>query len=122
MITRKRKINPNATEVQLAISFSLADVRRWLELYVDLFLSPLTQHEKRETTLERARSWKETEDNLRYWLEHDKNVFANYEEPFRSQLSCWAWCQIVSKGYLTPSGTKEGEYLPTEKLLKLIRC
>lgn len=119
MIIRNRKINPSAKEIMLSVSFTSADIRRWLEYYASLICSPICG-QKQEEAIEETRSRRETEEALRYWFEHDPFVFKNYEAPYRQQLSAWAWMQSIKLGYLTPSATKPDEYLYTDKFFKLV--
>ena len=119
MIVRNRKINPSAKEIMLSVSFTSADIRRWLEYYASLICQPFCG-QKKEEAIEETRSRRETEEALRYWFEHDPFVFKNYEAPYRQQLSAWAWMQSVKLGYLTPSATKPEEYLYTDKFFKLV--
>ena len=120
MIIRNRKINPSAKEIMLSVSFTSADIRRWLEYYASLICQPFCG-QKQEEAIEEKRSWRETEEALRYWFEHDPFVFKNYEAPYRQQLSAWAWMQSVKLGYLTPSATKPEEYMFTDKFFFLVK-
>ncbi len=120
MIIRNRKINPNAKEVMLSVSFTSADVRRWLEEYANLRCRRIFD-ETLEEVIEDARHKRETEESMRFFFEHQPSVFRNYEAPYRQQLSAWAWAQIVSLGYLTQSATKPEEFLFTDKFLNLVK-
>ena len=119
MIIRNRKINPSAKEIMLSVSFTSADVRRWMEDYANIICRRVCNQTIDEAIGE-ARNWRETEDSLRHFFEHRPNIFLNYEAPYRQQLSAWAWMQSVKLGYLTPSATKPEEYLYTDKFFKLV--
>ena len=120
MIIRNRKINPSAKEIMLSVSFTSADVRRWLEYYASLLCRPICG-QTQEEAIEERRSMRETEDALRYWFEHCPSVFLNYEAPYRQQLSAWAWMQSVDLGYLTQSATQPEQYLYTDKFFSLVK-
>ena len=120
MIIRNRKINPNAKEIMLSVSFTSADIRRWMEELANLMCMYLGDEEKRQEAIENARK-RDTEEGMRYFFEHQPSIFKNYESPYRQQLSAWAWAQSVKLGYLTPSATKPEEYLFTDKFFSLVK-
>ncbi len=112
MIIRKRKINLKDTEVMLSLSFGSPDTKKWMQRFCRLLiLDPDQVDYWRHATL--------TEQDFRYWAEHDPRVFANYEEPWRTQLSAWFFRQIKDAGYITASGTQENLFYLSEKGLKL---
>ena len=113
MIVRKRNINPNSLDVQLHLSFGAPDIKEWVRMYVRIvFRSP-------EYLAER-RAWTMSESDLRYWMEHDPHILGNYEEPWKSQLSQWAFRRMIALGYFSQSGKNDSEYLLTEKSVKLV--
>lgn len=119
MIIRNRKISPFSKEIMLSVSFTSADVRRWIEEYANIICRRVC-NQTREEAIGEAMNWRESEDSLRHFFEHRPNIFLNYEAPYRQQLSAWAWMQSVKLGYLTPSATKPEEYLYTDKFFKLV--
>lgn len=119
MIVRKRKINPTAKEIQLSISFSSADIRRWMKEYACLVCMPIFQ--PIEEAIDECRNCTETEEGMRYFFEHRPSVFLNFESPHRQQLSGWAFAQSVALGYLVPSAVREGEYFFTDKFFSLAK-
>ena len=119
MIIRNRKINPSAKEIMLSVSFTSADVRRWMEDYANIICRRVCD-QTREEAIEETRSRRETEQALRYWLEHCPSVFLNYEAPYREQLSAWGFTQAVTLGYLVQSAARPDEYLLSDKFFSLI--
>lgn len=113
MIERRNNINPQAEIVQIAFSYSRADVRRWMRVFVrevcgrDGLLEP----EARQLTL--------TELDFTRWLRSHPAAFYSIEEPWSGQLSRWAFAQAVKLGYLAEAEDKPGYYRLTEKSLKL---
>lgn len=113
MVERKNNINPLAEVVQIAFSYSRADVRRWARALVrevcgrDGLLEP----EARQLTL--------TELNFTRWLRSHPAAFYSIEEPWAWQLARWAFVQAVKLGYLAEVEDKPGYYRLTAKALKL---
>lgn len=120
MIVRNRKINPSAKEIMLSVSFTSADIRRWMEDYASV-ICRRTMGESLEDLKDECRRWRETEEGLRFFFEHRPSIFLNYEAPYRQQLSAWAWMQAVLLGYLTPSAAKPDEFFFTDKFFVLVK-
>lgn len=116
MIVRNRKINPKSVEVQLSISWGKADVKAWMAEYM-LILTCSGE----PALAESLRNMKHTEPDTRYFFEHAATAFANYEEPWRSELSAWLWCQIVNYGYMRESASEPGVYYMSEKAFALLK-
>ncbi len=111
MIVRKRAINTSNAEVQISISYSSADLKKWMQRFVRILVK----------TPDAVPYWKEqtmAEGEFRYWFEHDPHCFLNVEDPWRTQLSQWAFKQLLKLGYITPSGNDENKYFLSEKSLK----
>ena len=127
MIVRNRKINPNSKEISLTVSYTSADVRRFLEIIANILCSYVGDEEKKKEAIEKSRMLynspgnRYTEDSLRYPFEHMPSMFKIYEAPYRQQLSAWACVQAISLGYLTPSATNPDEYLLTDKFFALVK-
>ena len=113
MIERKHNINPQAKVVQITLSYSRADIKYWMRLFVrevcgrDGLLEP----EARELTL--------TEVDFTRWLCSHPLAFYSIEEPWSRQLARWAFVQAVTLGYLAEDKDKPGYYRLTAKALKL---
>ena len=113
MIERKNNINPQAEVVQITFSYSRADIKRWVRVFVrevcgrDGLLEP----EARQLTL--------TELVFTRWLRSHPAAFYSIEEPWAGQLARWAFTQAVTLGYLAEDKDKPGYYRLTSKALKL---
>lgn len=116
MIIRDRKINVNAAEIRLSVSFSKVDVLKWLKYYS--YLGSLHDSDGGQWWL----SIPQTEKDVRYWLEHDCMALGSFEDGLRKQLSAWAWNVAVREKYFEQSSTpgKDNEYYPTDILLKRV--
>ena len=109
MIIRQNKINPSSKDVKFAVSFGLPDIRRWLRDYI----SSCTNND--QDLLMWLKSQSITEADMRYFLENNPFAFGWVENPWRTQLSAWAWSQMVKEDFLYPSATKEDGWIFTEK-------
>ena len=113
MVERKNSINPQAEVVQITFSYSRADIKRWVRVFVrevcgrDGLLEP----EARQLTL--------TELDFTRWLRSHPAAFYSIEEPWSVQLARWAFTQAVKLGYLAEVEDKPGYYRLTAKALKL---
>lgn len=115
MIIRNRSINPKSAEVQLAVSFGKPDVKSFMTEFIQIH----TMGDK--TLAENVRAWKFDEAGVRYFAEHRESIFANYEEPWRSQLSAWLWCQLLSYGFLRESASEPGNFYLSERAFGLAK-
>lgn len=113
MVERKNNINPQAEIVQIAFSYSRADVRRWLRLYVREACAP---DGLREEEASRAAV---TELDFSRWLCNHPAAFYSIEQPWAGQLARWAFVQAVKLSYLAEVEDKPGNYRLTAKSLKL---
>ncbi len=113
MIVRKRAINTSNAEVQISISYSSADIKKWMQRFVRILI-------KTPDAVEYWRGQTLTENEVRYWLEHDGRAFLAIEKPWNTQLSQWAFKQMITAGYLTQSGNEENKYYFSEKSLKFV--
>ena len=113
MIERRNAINTNSNVVSITFSYSKADVRQWMRLFVretcgqDGLLEP----EARQLTM--------TELDFIRWLRSHPAAFYSIEEPWAGQLGRWAFMQAVKLGYLAEVEDKPGYYRLTPKSLKL---
>ena len=96
MVLRERKINNKSDQVQLQLSFGLADIRELLKTYAKL--------------CEKIRDIPQTEENLRWWLEHDYKAFAGWPGKWKVQLSGWCFAAAVRNKLLIPLATDENKY------------
>ncbi len=113
MIERKNSINPRAEVVQITFSYSRADVRRWVRIYVREACG-------RDSLLEpEARALVMTEVDFSRWLRSHPAAFYSLEQPWAGQLARWAFTQAVTLGYLAEDKDKPGYYRLTAKALKL---
>jgi len=113
MIERKHSINPQAEVVQISFSFSRADIKRWVRVYVREMCAPdgLREDEASRIAV--------TEVNFIRWLCCHPLAFCAIEEPWSGQLGRWAFTQAVKLGYLAEAEDKPGYYRLTAKALKL---
>ena len=100
MVLREKRISNKSDNVQLSVSYGIADVKSWLRLYV----SPDGVCE------EVFRTCPLTEQDIRFFLEHHASAFASYPEKWREQLSGWAFAVAVRHGLLKPVATDENRY------------
>lgn len=113
MIERRNAINPQAEVVQITFSYSRADIKRWVRVFVrevcgrDGLLEP----EARQLTM--------TELDFTRWLCNHPLAFCAIEQPWAGQLTRWAFVQAVTLGYLAKAEGKPGFYSLTAKALKL---
>lgn len=113
MIERRNAINTNSNVVTITFSYSKADVRQWMRLFVretcgqDGLLEP----EARQLTM--------TELDVARWLRNHPAAFYSLEQPWAGQLARWAFTQAVKLGYLAEVEDKPGNYRLTAKALKL---
>lgn len=113
MIERRNAINTNSNVVTITFSYSKADVRQWMRLFVretcgqDGLLEP----EARQLTM--------TELDFTRWLCNHHLAFCAIEQPWAGQLARWAFAQAVKLGYLAEVEDKPGNYCLTAKSLKL---
>ena len=113
MIERKNNINPQAEVVQISFSYSRADVRRWVRIYVREACAP---DGLREDEASRAAV---TELDFTRWLCNHPLAFCAIEQPWAGQLARWAFARAVKLGYLAEDKDKPGYYRLTPKALKL---
>lgn len=93
MIVRKQHIKDSADEVSMQVSFGLPDVKKALQKYYSSIADICGD--------DYARSFTQTEPDMRYYFEHD--TFANYEPKYREQLSAWCFSMAVRHHLLVPS-------------------
>lgn len=113
MIERHNTINPSSSVITITFSYSRADIKHWMRLFVrevcgrDGLLEP----EARQLTL--------TELYFARWLRSHPLAFCAIEQPWSCQLARWAFTQAVTLGYLAEAEDKPGYYRLTPKALKL---
>lgn len=113
MIERHNTINPSSSVITITFSYSRADIKYWMRLFVrevcgrDGLLEP----EARQLTL--------TELDFTRWLCNHPAAFYSLEQPWAGQLARWAFVQAVKLGYLAEVEYKPGYYCLTAKALKL---
>lgn len=113
MIERRNAINTNSNVVTITFSYSKADVRQWMRLFVREACAPdgLREDEASRTAV--------TEVDFTRWLCCHPAAFYAIEEPWAGQLARWAFTQAVKLGYLAEDKDKPGYYRLTPKALKL---
>lgn len=109
MIYRNSKININSSEVRMNVCFSSPDIRRWVRMFIEL----CTHNDP--DLLPTVKAMTIYEADIRRWMERDTTIFGTFENPWRTQLSAWAWNRMVKENYVYPSSTREDGYLFTER-------
>ena len=112
MILRKRKINPQSAELQLRISLGAPDVKKMVKRLVRLIFYH-SEH------IEERKDWTYTEAELRGYMEKDGFLMANFEMPWRVELTGWAFAQMLRLGYLAKSGDDEKVFYLTDKAIRM---
>lgn len=110
-------MNVNSKEVQFAICYSVADVKSFLKRLISTMYSPQTS----EVGLNLLLKDLITEREIRQVAERAEWAFANFEEPWRSQLSGWLWASIVREGFVQKSASNEFGYFFSPKSLELVK-
>lgn len=86
MIVRKRNINVEADEIQLAISYGKPDIKEWCrELYAKIACWPKVL----------AMTWSQ-EEIISYF---SQNCFSEFQPKYRVQLARWATAAAIRAGY-----------------------
>ncbi len=117
MIIRKNNLNVNSKEVQFAICYSVADVKSFLKRLISTMYSPQTS----EVGLNLLLKDLITEREIRQVAERAEWAFANFEQPWRSQLSGWLWASIIREGFVQKSASNEFGYFFSAKSLELVK-
>ena len=101
MVLREKKINNKADEVQVHCSFSLPDVKALLKIYA------AGTNEAVEAI---NRQHPHSEQDVRFWLEHDGRAFLSWPQKWREQLSAWAFAVALRNKLLVPTAADEKQY------------
>ena len=96
MVLREKKINNKSDEVKLSCSFSLVDVKAFFKIYAKL--------------CKNIKDLPQSEQDFRYWLEHDGRAFLSWPQKWREQLRGWAFAVAVRNKLLIPSASRENRY------------
>lgn len=106
MIVRKRKINSNAKEVAVQISYGLPDIKAMLQEYFMKFeaaggqlLATTVQHDERDFI---------------HYFHH--GPFKNYPDSLAESLSKWVFVQGVKAGYIVQSELNKNTFFLSEML------
>lgn len=109
MIIRHNKISLKADFVKFEFSLSISDLKEYLLLYLEM----VSLH---DTDMKlQAKEEPITELGLRYFFEHHPAIFANFNNPYREQLSAWAWHHLLKEKYIISSATNDTDFYFTEK-------
>lgn len=100
MVLREKKISNKSDNVQLHVSYGLPDVKALLRLY--LSFDGVSEEVFRTSPL--------TEQDVRFFLEHEGRAFQSYPDKWREQLSGWAFAVAVRNKLLIPTATDENRY------------
>lgn len=103
MILRKRIIDASADEVQIALSYTVADIRNWCRtLYAQLRSTPVA--------LKYPWSQQEIVDFFR------QSRYMDFQEKYSYQLARWAAATAIRKKYFIEDLNKKGCYFLSDKL------
>lgn len=100
MVLREKRISNKSDNVQLQVSFGLPDVKALLRLYVSF--DGFSEEVLRTDPV--------TEQDVRFFLEHEGRAFLSYPEKWREQLSGWAFAVAVRNKLLIPTAANENQF------------
>ena len=100
MVLREKKISNKSDNVQLHLSYGLPDVKMLLRLYGNI----------EGVSEEILRTIQHTEQDVRFWFEHDGRAFLSFQDKWREQLSAWAFAVAVRNKLLIPTAVDENKY------------
>lgn len=109
MIIRKQNIQKSSEEVSIQVSFTEADVKKAMQYYYSKFADTCGNTYARNTP--------HTELDLLHFFE--KNMFKNYVQKYREQLSAWAFAMALRHKFILSSQDDEESkkfYYLSEKL------
>ena len=99
MVLRERKINNKSDDVKLSLSFGVPDCRAFMKIYADLL-----------GDVQITKDCPSSENDVRYWLEHDGRAFVCFPYKWRQQLSGWCFATAVRNKLLIPTAADENRY------------
>ena len=94
MIFRKNSINKEAAEVSMTLSFSMADIWRWLNRLCWLYWRGIDMNipTALETTI--------SKEDLLHWLTTEPSVLGWMPPKYATPIAEWAICNAVGQKYL----------------------
>ena len=108
MIVRKKHINTDANEIQLAISYGKPDVKEWCrDLYAKIAYWPKVL----------AMTWSQ-EEIISYFCQ---NCFSGYQQKYREQLARWATAAAIREGYFVEDVILPRTYKLSDKLCESVK-
>lgn len=112
IVRRKAKINPQATEIALQVSYGRPDVKAMFKAFCNdswdmIFVA------KREKSFHEA--------DIREVFEYRWWGFAIFAEEWRKQLSGWMLCQLIKMGYITQSAADPDRYYFGDKGMEVMQ-
>ncbi len=96
MVLREKKINNKSDNVQLQVSFGVSDIKALFKVYAEMCNS--------------IKDLPMTEQDVRYWLEHDGRAFLSWPNKWKEQLTAWAFSLAVRTKLLIATATNENKY------------
>ncbi len=107
MVLRDKRISNKSDNVQLYVSFGFPDVKALMRLFVS------TMPPECEAII---RTMQYTEQDIRYFFEHNGQAFLSFPDKWREQLSGWAFAVAVRNKFLVPTSTDENKYFLSDSL------
>lgn len=104
MVLRERKINCQANDIKLSLSFGVPDCRAFMKMYADI-------------VGDIQKDCPSSEHDVRYWLEHDGRAFLSWPTKWREQLSGWCFATAVRNKLLIPTAADPNRYYLADCLL-----
>lgn len=111
MILRNRKINPNASDIQISISYSAADVKQAFVTYHKSLAGYSYDYQWAETC-------QQSIQDLQHYLTH--TVFQYYESKWADQLADWMITQALKNKLIKADPMKPNTYYLTELCRKKV--
>ena len=111
MVLREKRISNKSDNVQLQVSFGVPDVKTLLRLYASMMGEGVT-----EEVFRKIQTFPLTEQDVRFWFEHEGMAFQSWPEKWREQLSAWAFAVAVRSKLLISAAAHENMYYLAESL------
>ena len=93
MIIRKQAIKQSSEEVSLQVSFTLADISRWMKMYYSLVATPCGHSFALALPINEQSA-------LQYF---GNEAFSGFPQKYREQLAAWAFAMARRHGFLIQS-------------------
>ena len=109
MILRNKRINKNADEIQLSVSYGLPDIKRMVQWLFFLYGWHNCDH-----LLQEKLNQPHTEQEMLEFFQNDLKCFGNFETKWAEQLSEWAFLSCIRNKFIIQSTIDENKFYFTE--------